>query len=93
MLGFGDYASLVFATLSTFTYILGNIITGYFWTIMTIKKFILSIYGFLILSVGSCLLGMVNPYFYLVAVLFHRFVNSSQFLMNDLICFGLFNPF
>ena len=38
-------------------------------------------------------LAYIYPTLFLFTVLFIRTVNSAQYLINDIICFGMFDPF
>lgn len=37
-------------------------------------------------------MGYISGYFYWVGGVFLRFINSGQFLINDFLCFGVFEP-
>lgn len=92
-LGFNDYISVTFLILSSGTYIFSTILTGYFWNVFSVKTFIFTSCVWLALSQLIAIMGQFVPNAFLFSILVSRMVNASQFLINDYVCFGLFDPF
>lgn len=51
-LGFDDYAQVVGLMISSFMYILGTMLFGYLWEVLSIKNFVLMVYVCFFVSMG-----------------------------------------
>lgn len=50
-------------------------------------------YVYLFLSLFITLLGYYNSWFFVITIMLYRVVNSTQFFVNDLVCYGMYDPF
>ena len=90
---FNDYTPVVFLSFSSLTGAISINFYDYLWRNIDVRVYIWSLHLIQLANMIFALLGMINPYFFLFTCLISRMTNQALYVMADVICFGLYDPF